>query len=253
CEGISYLGGKAAYASRIADDADGKIFEEAMRRQGIDSFLEKGPGDTGKIIAFITRDGQRTFAVDIGNGRDYNGLPAEGIKNSNFLYLTPITLLKEGAVARNARDAIDLAKGNGVRISISLESPPLIRENKERIQKIISRADVLFANEEELKALTGSSDHEAARALSETIEIVCLKKCERGSAIFSNGAELSIPAYSAKVVDTTGAGDFYASGVLFGLSSGKSIEESGHIGARLAAKVVEKFGATLYESVYNPP
>ncbi|MFH1821289.1 MAG: PfkB family carbohydrate kinase, partial [Methanobacteriota archaeon] len=181
CEGISYLGGKTAYASRIADDADGKIFEEAMRRQGIDSFLEKGPGSTGKIIAFITRDGQRTFAVDIGNSRDYNGLPAGGIKNSNFLHLTPITLLKEGAVARNARDAIDLAKGNGVRISISLESPPLISENKDRIQKIISRADVLFANEEELKALTGSSYHEAARALSETVKIVCLKKCERGS------------------------------------------------------------------------
>ena len=253
CEGVSYLGGKAAYASRIANDADGKIFEEALNKYGIDSFLQRGPGNTGKIIAFITRDGQRTFAVDLGNGKDYDALPAAEIKNSSFLYLTPITLLKEGSVARNARDAMDLAEGNRVRISISLESPPLVSENKERIQKIVSRADVLFANEEELKALMGSTDHEAARALNENITIVCLKKCERGSAIFSNGKEFSIPAYSTKVVDTTGAGDFYAAGVLFGLSRGKSIEEAGHIGARLAGKVVEKFGATLYESVCNPP
>ncbi len=252
CEGVSYLGGKAAYASRIADDADGKIFEDALRTHGIDSFLEKGPGNTGKIIALITRDGQRTFGVDLGNSEDYKGLPAGAIKNSTFLYLTTITLLKEGAVARNARDAMDLADGNGVRISISLESPPLVSENRERIEKIASRADVLFANEDELKALTGSSDDESARKLSEEINVVCLKKCERGSTIFSGGKEFSIPAYSTKVVDTTGAGDFYAAGVLFGLSSGKSVEEAGHIGARLAGKVVEKFGATIFESTCNP-
>jgi len=253
CEGVAYLGGRAAYASRIADDADGKIFEEALHKQGIDSFLEKGPGRTGKIIVFITRDGQRTFAVDLGNSKDYSGHPAGGIKNSGFLYLTSITLFKEGAVARSARDAMDLAEGNGVRISISLESPPLVSENRDRIRKIMARADVLFTNEEELKALTGSSDHEVARSLSEEIHIVCLKKGERGSTIFSDGEEFSIPAYSTKVVDTTGAGDFYAAGVLFSLSRGKTVEEAGHTGARLAGKVVENFGATLYESVHNLP
>jgi len=252
CEGVSYLGGKAAYAGRIADDADGKVFEEALRRHGIDSFLEKGPGSTGRIIAFITRDGQRTFAVDIGNGKEYRGIPTGPIKNSNFLYLTPITLLQEESVARGARDAMDLAEGSGVRISISLESPPLVSENKERVQKLISRAKVLFLNEEELKALTGSSDHEAAKGLSKEIEVVCLKKGERGSAIFSNGKEFPIPAYSNKVVDTTGAGDFYAAGFLYGLSGGKSVEEAGHIGAKLAAKIVEKFGATMFESARDP-
>jgi len=248
CEGVSYLGGKTAYASRIAEDVDGKIFEEAIRDHGIDSFLEKGPGNTGKIIAFITRDRQRTFAVDIGNSKDYDALPKSGIESSNFLYLTPITLLQEGALARSARDAMDFAEGNGVRISISLESPPLVSMNRDRIKKIISRADVLFLNEDELKALTGSSDLQAARELSSDINIVCLKKCEKGSIIFSKGKEFLIPAYSTKVVDTTGAGDFYAAGVLFGLSKGKTIEEAGHLGAKLAGKVVEKFGATLHES-----
>jgi len=253
CEGVSYLGGKTAYAGRIGDDLDGRAFEDSLRRHGIDPYLEKGPGNTGRIMALITRDGQRTFVVDLGNGEDYKGLPSGGIKSSNFLYLTTITLLKESAVSRNSRDAMDLAKGNGIRIAISLESPPLVSENKERIKKLISRADVLFANEDELKALTGSSDCEEARKLSEAIEVVCLKKCERGSSIFSKGWEFQIPAYSTKVIDTTGAGDFYAGGVLFALSKKQSVEEAGHAGARLAGEVVEKFGATMFESACNPP
>jgi len=247
CEGVAYLGGKAAYAGRVAGDEDGKFFEDSLHRQNIASFLERGPGRTGKIIALITRDGQRTFAVDLGNGKDYCGLPATGIKNSTFLYLTSITLFSEGSVARSARDAMDIAAASGVRLSISLESPPLVAQNRERIWKILTRTQVLFANEEELKALTGSSDEKTARALASEVDIFCLKKGDRGSSIFSKGEEFSIPAYPAKVVDTTGAGDFYAAGVLFGLSRGKSLDESGHLGAMLAGKIVEKFGATLHD------
>jgi sugar/nucleoside kinase (ribokinase family) len=246
CEGVCFLGGKSAYASNIAGDEEGRIFEESLRAQGIDSFLEKRPGRTGKIISFITRDRQRTFAVDLGNSREYDTLPAEGITNSYFLYLTSITLLEKAAIARSARDAMDLAESSGVRISISLESPPMISENKTKLRKIIPRADVLFANEEELDALVGSKQDDAARALAEDINTVCLKKGEKGSVIFSRGERFPIPCYSVKVVDTTGAGDFYAAGVLFGLSKGKTVEEAGHIGAKLAGKVVGRFGATLH-------
>ncbi len=245
CEGVSFLGGKSAYASCIAEDVEGKIFEESLRAQGIDSFLEKKPGRTGKLICLITRDRQRTFAVELGGSKDYDALPAEGIKNSNFLYLTSITLLETGAIARNARDAMDLAQENGVRISISLESPPMINENKSKLRKIIPRADVLFANEEELEALVGSTQDDVACALAEDINTVCLKKGEKGSVIFSCGERFPIPCYSIKVVDTTGAGDFYAAGVLFSLSRGQSAGAAGNLGAKLAAKTVETFGATL--------
>jgi sugar/nucleoside kinase (ribokinase family) len=104
---------------------------------------------------------------------------------------------------------------------------------------------VLFANEEELEALVGSKHDDAARALAEDINTVCLKKGEKGSVIFSHGERFSIPCYSTKVVDTTGAGDFYAAGVLFSLSRGQLAEAAGNLGAKLAAKTVETFGATL--------
>jgi len=119
CEGVCFLGGKSAYASSIAEE--GKIFEYSLRAQHIDSFLEKRPGRTGKLIAFITPDRERTFAVDLGNSRDYDVLPTAGIKDTNFLYITSITLLEKGGISKNARDAMGFAKENGARISISLE------------------------------------------------------------------------------------------------------------------------------------
>jgi len=246
CEGVCFLGGKSAYASNIAEDGAGKIFEDSLRAQRLDSFLEKKQGHTGKILAFITPDYERTFAVDMGNGRDYDALPSEGIKNSNFLHLASTMFLTNGKMAKSAHDAIEFAKENKVRVSLSLESPPIINQNKDELHKIVPRADILFANEEELEALIGSRDDEAALDLAEEMDIVCLKRGIRGSTIFSCGERFSIPCYSVKVVDTTGAGDFYAAGVLFGLSRGKSVEEAGHLGAKLAGKVVERFGATLH-------
>ena len=246
CEGVCFLGGRSAYASSIAEDEAGKIFESSLHAQRIDSFLEKKQGNTGKILAFVTPDSERTFAVDLGNGGDYDALPSEGIKNSNFLHLASTMFLTNGKMAKSAHDAIEFAKENKVRVSLSLESPPIINQNKDELHKIVPRADILFANEEELEALIGSRDDEAALDLAEEMDIVCLKRGIRGSTIFSCGERFSIPCYSVKVVDTTGAGDFYAAGVLFGLSRGKSVEEAGHLGAKLAGKVVERFGATLH-------
>jgi sugar/nucleoside kinase (ribokinase family) len=244
---VCFLGGKSAYASNIAEDEEGRVFEGSLRAQHIDSFLEKKQGNTGKILAFITPDHERTFAVDLGNSREYDSLPAEGIKKSNFLHLTSITLLEKGRIAKSARDAIEFAKKNNVCVSLSLESPPMINKNKDELCKIIPRADILFANEEELEALVGSKGDDAAHDLAEEMDTVCLKKGRNGSVIFSRGKRFSIPAYPIKVIDTTGAGDFYASGVLFGLSRGQSAEAAGNLGAKLAAKVVGHFGATLFK------
>ncbi|PIU14580.1 MAG: hypothetical protein COT21_00610 [Hadesarchaea archaeon CG08_land_8_20_14_0_20_51_8] len=246
CEGVSFLRGRTAYASSIGEDEAGKIFESSLRVQHIDSFLEKRQGNTGKILAFITPDHERTFAADLGNSRDYDVLPTKGIKNSNFLYLTSIMFLTKGKMAQSARNAIEFAKENNLRVSLSLESPPIINKNKDELRRIIPRADILFANEEELEALVGSKEDEVALDLAEETDIICLKRGMKGSTIFSDGEKFSIPCYSVKVVDTTGAGDFYAAGVLFGLSKGKTVEEAGHIGAKLAGKVVGQFGATLH-------
>jgi hypothetical protein len=244
CEGVSYLGGKSAYASSVAEDAEGNFFTESLRSQRITSLVVKRPGRTGKIIVLITPDRQRTFAVDLGNSLDYDALPRNAIRKSRFIYLTSITLLARGKIGKTAEVALNLALKARTKVVLSLESPPMIEENREKLLKIVGGADVLFANEEEMAALTAGGE-ETMRGLSEKLDLLCLKRGERGSILFSRGEEFSIPCYSRKTVDTTGAGDFYAAGVLYGLSHGRSIEEAGHQGAKLAGKVVERFGATL--------
>jgi hypothetical protein len=248
CEGVSYLGGKSAYASSVAEDTEGNFFIKSLKHQGINSLVVKSPGGTGKIIVFITPDRQRTFAVDLGNSLDYDALPGEAIKESRFIYLTSITFLAKGKIGKTAKNAIKLAHETGTKVAFSLESPPMIEKNREKLLEIIDAIDVLFANEEEMAALIAGGD-EAARWLSGKLDLLCLKKAERGSVLYARNEEFSIPCYSRKTVDTTGAGDFYAAGVIYGLSRGKPVEEAGHLGAKLAGRVVERFGATLHETL----
>ncbi|HDI12492.1 MAG TPA: adenosine kinase [Hadesarchaea archaeon] len=245
CEGISFLGGRSAYAGRVGEDMEGEFFQRSLNAQRIESLVEEKPGRTGKTITFITPDFQRTFAADLGNGIEYESLPASHIKNSRFLYLTSITLLSRGNISKNARKALNFAGKTGVQIAISLENPPMILDNKNDLMDIVSSSNVLFANEAEMKALIGSSDEKKMKNLLENIPIIYLKKGKNGSVLLSRKDRYVIPAYPTRVVDTTGAGDFYAAGVLFGLSRGQSAEKAGHKGAKLAAKVIERFGATL--------
>lgn len=245
CEGVSCLGGKAAYASSVAEDPEGDSFLGGLRAQRIESFVVKQAGRTGKIIALITPDGQRTFAADLGNSLNYDVLPKEGIESSLYLYLTSITMVARGRIGGIAAKAMGFARKKGLKIAASLESPPMIEENREKLLKAIDGIDVLFANEEELTALSGGAT-EAAPELSKKVGVLYLKKGINGSTVFSAGDAIDIPRYSKKTVDTTGAGDFYAGGVIYGLSHGKSYEEAGHVGAKLAGKVVERFGASVW-------
>ncbi len=175
---------------------------------------------------------------------DYDLLREKEIHESRFLYLSSITLVAKGRIGALAEKAVNLAKREGVKFAFSIESPPMIKDNREKILAASLKSDVLFANEEELAALE-MGEEDAAGELAQKIGLVCLKRGEKGSIMFSKEKIISIPSYSRKTVDTTGAGDFYASGIIYGLSHGKPLEECGTIGASVAGKVVERFGATL--------
>ncbi len=246
CEGVCFLGGKAAYAGNVGDDEDGDFFIEELNARGMTNFVNVEDGTTGRIIAFITPDKQRTFAANLGNGVEYSGLEEEAILDSGFLFLTSITLLCEGETGESALNALEFAKKNNVKVALSIESPPMIEENVEELIEIISRdASVLFANEEETKALMGGIREFELRKLAACAPIFCFKMGENGSLVFSEGQTHKIPAIQTQVVDTTGAGDFYAAGFLKGLMEEKSLMESGTIGAQLASKAISRFGASL--------
>jgi len=241
CEGVVILGGSSAYAGAIGKDEEGEFLSRALEELGIESLLVEKPGRTGKILAYITPDRERTFAVDLGNGQDYDVLPEEALNHSRYLYLTSITALADGPISKTVRGAMEAAREKKVKIAFSLESPPMIAENRKELIKLIDGVEILFANESEVAAL-GISPEEA----SELVGCLFLKRGERGSTVFHKNEVFQIPKYSKKVVDTTGAGDYYAAGALFSFSQGANAEKAGHMGARLAAKVVSQFGASFF-------
>ncbi|MBI5159352.1 adenosine kinase [Candidatus Micrarchaeota archaeon] len=248
CEGVSFLGGGAAYASNVADDADGNFFLKELGEQKISSFVNVEEGRTGRIIAFITPDKQRTFAANLGNGVDYASFEEDAIMNSNFLFTTSITLLCKGETSESTLKAVEFAKQNKVKTALSLESPPMIEKNKEELLEIITQdTTVLFANEEEANALMGGTSEYELMKLASLVTVFCFKRGEKGSQLYTRGSTYKIPAIETKVVDTTGAGDFYAAGVLKALSDGELLVDAGMKGAELAAKIVSRFGATLKE------
>ena len=243
CEGVRALGGSAGYASGIGKDAEGKIFRKNLRARGIEPFLGMKRGGTGRIMTFITPkrgSRERTFAVSLGGSVDYDEIPEKELARSRFFYLTSITAFCDGKIARASVEAMKFCKRTGVRVCFSLESAPMVEVKRRKIIRLMKYVDMLFTNEEEARAL-GCNE----RGLSELCDIVFLKKGARGSAVFSNGKKYEIPAYEAKVVDTTGAGDFYAAGVIYGLARGASAENAGRVGSYLAARAIEGAGARV--------
>lgn len=246
CEGVRFLGGEAAFASNVADDEDGNFFLKKMGEMKIGNFVNVEEGSTGRIIAFITSDKQRTFAANLGNGVNYTGLEEEAILGSNFLFLTSITLLCKGETGESALRALEFARENKVKVALSLESPPMIEKNREELLETIAQgATVLFANEEETNALMGGTSEYELKKLSSLVAVFCFKQGEKGSQLHARGSAYKIPAVETNVVDTTGAGDYYAAGVLKALSDGKLLAEAGMEGAGLAAKAISKMGASL--------
>jgi fructokinase len=140
---------------------------------------------------------------------------------------------------------IGMMKKAKANIAISLESPAMLEKNRQKALEIAKYADVLFLNDEEMKAI-GVNE----KTICNLAPLVYLKKGKDGSAVFSSGSKLAdIPPYPAKVIDTTGAGDAYAAGVLWALNNTKSEIEAGVIGSKLAAAVISKFGAGLTDNL----
>lgn len=233
-----YIG--VGYAGSLGNDEVGTRFLDALRMHNIQPLMQYVNGSSGRILAFITPDGQRTFAVALGVSEQYK-LPAE-LPKAKYFFITSITGLTPGPISHVAWMMVDQMRRAGSKIAIAFESPAMLEKSRARALELAGKADVLFLNEEEMKAVGLDEDGVAMLA-----PLVFLKKGANGSIVFSAGAKLAeISAHPAKkLVDTTGAGDNFAAGVLWGLAHGKDAVASAKIGAKLGAAAVSKFGASL--------
>ncbi|MFA6489959.1 MAG: PfkB family carbohydrate kinase [Candidatus Micrarchaeia archaeon] len=245
CEGFAALGGFCGYQGAIGGDGAGAQFAANLEKCGIANFLSEKKGATGKIIALITPDYERTFCVDLG----VSGLCAKEEKlafsRSRMFFTTTIMLCCGKPVSKLTEKYLKAGRKAGKHVSISIESPPMVAANRAKILFAVRKyADSLFMNDDEAFALLGSGAEKKLARLKPKIPIY-LKKGKHGSLLFFKGKQHAISALKAKVIDTTGAGDAYAAGVLYGLSRKYTPQSSAKIGCMLATKVVQKVGAGI--------
>jgi sugar/nucleoside kinase (ribokinase family) len=243
CEGFAALGGFCGYAGAVGNDGAGAQFAENLSECGIASFLKERRGATGMILALVTPEGQRTFCADLGVSTKYSQADRIAMKNARMLYVASITLCGDHGAARACRNAIEAFAKQGKRIALALENPPMVAKNRKLLLSLAKQhASVLFLNEDEAEALLGRGAEKKLLRLKPRISIY-LKKGRHGSLLLLHGRVHKISAMKARVIDTTGAGDAYAAGALYGLARGYTPLSSAKLGCYLATKVVQKFGA----------
>jgi sugar/nucleoside kinase (ribokinase family) len=247
--GVASLGGKAGFIGKTATDQFGEVFRHDIRAAGVTFETPPAGGGepTGRSLILVTPDGQRTMntflgvSPHLGNGE----VDAELIRSASILYLEGYLFDRDDAKVA-FREAADIAGKAGRPVALTLSDPFCVdRHRAEFLQLVKKSVDILFANEAEVTSLyqTSSFDMAAQRARAD-IKFAALTRSEKGSVILAGGEAIEVPAAPvAQVVDTTGAGDLYAAGFLFGVARGLPMATAGKLGSLAAAEVISHVGA----------
>ena len=247
--GIAAFGGRAGFIGKTADDQFGQVFRHDIAAAGV-TFTTPAAHDgepTGRSLILVTPDGQRTMNTFLGVSPQLGGgeVDAELVRSGRILYLEGYLFDRPEAKAA-FRQAAQIAATAGRQVALTLSDPFCVdRHRPEFVAFIRDAVDILFANEAEIASLyeTPSFEAAAARAQADT-KLAALTRSEKGSVILSGGRSIAIPAAPvAEVVDTTGAGDLFAAGFLFGVATGKDLETAGKLGSLAAAEVISHVGA----------
>jgi sugar/nucleoside kinase (ribokinase family) len=248
--GMAALGARCAFIGQVADDTLGEVFAHDIRAADIAFATPARAGDppTARCLIFVTSDAQRTMNTFLGASQflPAEALDLDAIANSAVLYLEGY--LWDPEEPRLAmRQAIETAKAAGRRVAFTLSDTFVIDRHGDDFHELIARGaiDILFANATELASLTGIADFEEGLAsLTGRVPVVVATKGEEGAVAIANGERAEVSAEPvARVVDTTGAGDLFAAGFLFGHVRGKPLAECLRLGAICASEVISHFGA----------
>lgn len=243
-KGMALLGSKVIFYAGIGQDELGNSYEKALENYGVITRLHRDLNlSTGHCLAFITPDSERTMITYLGAAKSLSTehLQEEDIANSKILFLEGYQL--EGETKETVLQAINFAKKHQTLVAIDLADPGLIRRNKPFLENLLkTQIDLVFVNENEAKELTGFSGEKSGQELAKSVNIAVIKLGAQGSLIYHQGKKIKIPPYFARAIDTTGAGDTYAAGFLYGYCQGWELERTGKLGSLLAAKIVEQIG-----------
>jgi sugar/nucleoside kinase (ribokinase family) len=240
---LSRLGAETAFIGKIGNDEYGKAFSSDLRNHNVSPrlIIDKENKMSGFCTVFISPDGERTMATHLGVASELNinDISEDIFKGYDILHV-------EGYLLQNIDliyGVMKMAKKQGLKISLDFASYNIVKNNRDFLHSLIDEfVDIAFANEEEATTFSEKSVDDSLPYIAEKTDIAVVKIGSKGSLIMQNGQKEIITAHPANCVDTTGAGDMYASGFLYGYAKGYDLQQCGTIGSYLAAQIVEEIG-----------
>jgi sugar/nucleoside kinase (ribokinase family) len=246
---LSALGASCGYIGKIGDDVLGAAFEKEFSQKNIRTHLLLSKKETGRVMALVSRDSERTMATYLGAAADLKAreLSADMFEDFSYLFI-------EGYLVQDHKlieTAIDLAHSRNLVVAIDLSSYNVVEANLSFLKRIIAeKVDIVFANEEEAYAFTGKQPEAAVSELASICDIAIVKTGRAGSIIQRGKEVFKQGIIPANAIDTTGAGDAYAAGFLFGLTKGYPLQRCSEVAALVAGKSVEVMGAKIPDSFW---
>lgn len=242
---LAALGANPGFIGKVGQDETGAFFGDTLRQRGVNALLATCDLPSGIASTFISTDGERTFGTYLGAAATLRAedLSRKMFAGYNYLYIEGYLLQDHDLMLR----AVQLAKEEGLQVCLDMASYNVVEAERDFFdQLIVKYVDIVFANESEALAYTGKTPHEALEEIASKCSIAVVKTGKEGSLV-KKGTEviqlLSCPVDN--VLDTTGAGDFYAAGFMYGLTCGYSLEKCVQISTILATAVIQEVGTTL--------
>ncbi|MDD4821421.1 MAG: adenosine kinase [Bacteroidales bacterium] len=241
---LAHLGVKTGFIGKIGKDESGQFYKNDMQTRGVVPNLLEGDLPSGTAIAFVSADGERTFATYLGAAAT---LAPEDLTPEMFAGYTIFHV--EGYLVQSyalIEKAMKFAKDAGCYVSIDLASYNVVEDHHAFMHRLVENyVDIVFANEEESKAFTGKEPLEALKEIAQMAKIAIVKTGSKGALAMCRGELATVPAIPATCVDTNGAGDAFAAGFLYGITQNVSLATCATMGTVLAGNVVEVTGPKM--------
>lgn len=248
--GLAKLGISTGFIGTVGNDQWGDLFRNDMESNQIEPLLNLSTTESGRAVALISPDSERTFATYLGAAIELtpDQISADQFHGYDVFHMEGYLVQDHDLV----KEAFKTAKEANLQISIDMASYNIVEENADFLREMVTDyVDIVFANEEEAKSFTGKPPEKALNELAELCEIAVVKTGQMGSLV-KRGQEIhNVGIIKVDSLDTTGAGDLYASGFLYGLVNEMPLNRCGELGALLSGKVIEVVGAKMEEPTWK--
>lgn len=248
---LANLGANPGFIGTVGDDSMGHFFADNCNKKGIKPYLATLDQQSGVAYTFISPDGERTFATYLGAAAMMGpeNLTEEMFVGYDYFYVEGYLVQNNELILR----AVEMAKEKGLKVCLDLASYNIVEANKDFFVHLVKEyVDIVFANEEEARAFTGTEPADALEQLHALCDVAVVKLGAGGSMVMCNGEKVKVEAMPVtKVVDTTAAGDFYAAGVMYGLMNDCTMQQCAELGSLLSGHVIQTVGTNLAVEIWD--